>query len=252
MNRQKSNDAELIDSIGRILSNDTDFTTIETYKTIRTNVMFSLPKSEKGKVIAITSSAPDEGKSTTTINLAITFAQTGAKVILVDCDLRKSRMHRYLGIKRNIGVSNVLCGFAELEKAIVKQVRENLDVLTSGEIPPNPAELLEANEFDALLDNLREMYDYIFVDTPPVTLVTDGVIVSKKSEGIVVVVRENQTTFDMLDETMNTLKLSGTMIIGVIINGVEFRRKGKLGKYAGLHRYKYKYKYKYDYSYTDQ
>ncbi len=245
--RKKTGEAEVRDSIERIIGKNTDFTTVETYKTIRTNVMFSLPKSDRGKVISITSSSPDEGKSTTSINLAITFAQMGAKVILLDCDLRKSRLHRYLEIQRNEGVSNVLCGFAELDKIIIKNVRENLDVLTAGEIPPNPAELLETNEFDILLENLRDKYDYIFVDTPPVTIVTDGVIVAKKCDGVIIVVKENQTTYDMLDEAINLIKLAGTTIIGVIMLGVEFKHK----RYGYYKTSKYISKYKYGYTYGD-
>lgn len=177
LKRNKKNDIHEMET-GRIISAETDFNTVETYKAIRTNIMFSLPKKEYGKVICVTSSAPGEGKTTTCTNLAITFAQTGAKVALVDCDLRKARIHRYLEIKRDEGVSNILCGFSEIENTLIKNVRENLDVLTAGEIPLNPAELLQTQEFDNLIDKLRKEYDYVFIDTPPITVVTDAVIVS--------------------------------------------------------------------------
>ena len=144
-----------METLKHVLSDKSDFVKIETFKSVRTNILFSMPKSDKGRIVTITSSAPGEGKTTTSINLAITFAQMGAKVLLIDCDMRKARIHRYLQIERLEGITNVLCGFTDFESAVKKNVRENLDVLTCGEIPPNPAELLEAEEFEKLLEKLR-------------------------------------------------------------------------------------------------
>ncbi len=217
---KKKNQTEVL-ATDRILSDASNFNTVETYKAIRTSVMFSMPKSDKGKVIVVTSATPGEGKSTTNINLAITFAQTGAKVIVVDCDLRKARVHKYLGLERAEGVSNVLCGFTDLETAIKKNVRENLDCMTAGTIPPNPAELLETEEFAKLLDTLRERYDYIFIDTPPITVVTDAAIAMKYATGVVLVIRENVTQYDALDETMETVAKAGAKILGAIMVGSE-------------------------------
>ncbi len=244
--------------INRVLTDQTDFNTIETYKSIRTNIMFSMPKSDTGKVLVVTSSAPNEGKTTTSINLAITFAQMGAKVIIVDCDLRKARVHKYLGLERLDGVSNVLCGFIELEKAIKYSVRENLDCLTAGAIPPNPAELMETPEFAALITALKEKYDYIFLDTPPVTVVTDAVVAMKQCTGAVVVVRENFTMYDMLDDTMETIRKTDTKILGVVMVDCDERAQRykyyKRGKYSYKYKYAYRYgyKYKYDYRYGDE
>lgn len=240
-----------IDNVKRILNSESDFYTVETYKSIRTNIMFSIPKSETGKVIVVTSSAPGEGKTTTSINLAITFALMGAKVALVDCDLRKARVHRYLQIDRADGVSNVLCGFTTLEKAIHKNVRENLDVLTAGEIPPNPAELLETEAFAALVEELKSKYDYVFIDTPPLSVVTDASVAMKQSTGVVVVVRENSTTYDLLDSTMESIRKTEVKILGFVMVGCEGSH-GKYGYYRkGSYGNKYGYKYKYDYRYAD-
>lgn len=140
-----------MDEKQRILNEKSDFNVVETYKSIRTNIMFSMPRTEKGKVIVDISSIQGEGKTTTTINLTLTFAPAGGKVLLVDCDLRKSRIHRYLQLEHKNGLSNVLCGFTTLDKAIKKNVRENLECLLAGEIPPNPAELIEANEFENMV-----------------------------------------------------------------------------------------------------
>ncbi len=235
--------------INFVLTDQTDFNTIETYKSIRTNIMFSMPKSEGGKVIVVTSSSPNEGKTTTSINLAITFAQMGARVILIDADLRKARVHKYLGLERTDGLSNVLCGFSELEKTIKHNVRENLDCLTAGAIPPNPAELLETEEFAALLDTLRKSYDYIFIDTPPVTVVTDALIVTKYSTGAIVIVRENYTTYDLLDETMENLKIADAKILGVVMVDCNERVPRYSYYKRGRHGYKYKYGYRYSYKY---
>ncbi len=227
----------------KILSSDTGFAVTEAYKLIRTNIMFSLPKSEGGKTIAVTSSIPNEGKTTTAVNLAITFAQLGAKVVLIDCDLRKSRVHRYLSLERGTGISDVLCGFAELDKVLHRDVRENLDVITAGEIPPNPAELLSNEAFEELLGELSTRYDYVFIDTPPVTVVTDGVIIAKKTSGVVIIARGNVTTYDVLDETVTSFKRNYVNIIGMVM--LDGRAKGKYysSKYKYYKKSNYKYKY---------
>ncbi len=236
-NKTNSSAKEKDSAVEKILTDDSDFNTIETYKAIRTNIMFSLPKKESGKVIAITSAAPGEGKTTTSINLAITFAQTGAKVVLVDCDMRKARVHRYLEIMRGEGVSNILCGFTDLKSAIRTNIKKNLDIVTAGEIPLNPPELLQSPGFGELIDELKKEYDYVFIDTPPTTIVTDGLVIAKQCMGIVLVVRENNTTFDMLDKAVEAIKNTKTPIIGVIMHSNE--RKNK---------YKYRYK-RYGYEY---
>lgn len=235
------------DESKNILNKNTDFDTIETYKYIRTNIMFSTPRHDTGKVIVVTSASPGEGKTTTTINLAITFAQTDAKVLLIDCDLRRSRVHRYLGIERKEGVSNVLCGYTKLEQAIQKNVRENVDCLSAGETPPNPAELLQTEEFQNMLSELQRQYDYIFIDTPPVTVVADAVVLTKKCDGIIVVARSEMTTYDLLDTAMNELKNTDAKIIGTIIHESSEKQK-KYGYYKSK-RYGAKYAYKYAYRY---
>ncbi len=237
----KFNEASKLNPAERILSNINDFDTVETFKSIRTNIRFSLPKSEGGKVICVTSSFPGEGKTTTVINLAITHAQMGAKVILVDCDLRKSTIHKYLKLKHCEGVTDIVCGFAELENAIQKNVQPNFDVLTAGETPPNPAELLETDAFAELLEELKSKYDYIFIDTPPAPIVTDTVLITRHCTGAIVVIKENVTTYDLLDETMATLKKASAKIIGVIMLGVA--SKEKKNRYYKNRRSYYTYGY---------
>ena len=224
-----------------ILNPDTDFDTVETYKAIRTNIMFSMPKTDKGKIVAVTSAAPNEGKSTTTVNLALTFAQMGAKVILVDGDLRKSRVHRYLNIPRGDGVTNVLCGFSTLEDTIQHNVRDGLDILTAGAVPPNPAELLASEEFEHMVAQLREMYDYVFIDTSPIPVVTDASFIVRVSDGAVVIVRQDVTTYDQFETALDYTKKTGTKILGVIVLGV--REKNRKYYYSKRGKYAYRYGY---------
>lgn len=219
-----------------IINRNTDFSVVEAYKSIRTNIMYSIPKSDSAKVIVLTSSTAGEGKSTTCINLAITFAQLNSRVLLLDCDLRKPKIHRYLKLDKKEGLSNVLCGFSELGKSIKVGVRENLDVLTAGETPPNPAEIIQSQEFERLISFLKTKYDYIFIDTPPVSLVTDPTLTVKYSDGVVVLVKKSETTFEMLDETIERLKKVGSNILGTIVidnkENLKSRRYYRKSKYS--------------------
>ena len=227
-----------------ILSKDTSFNISEAYKSIRTNIMFSTPKTKEGKVITVTSPAPAEGKTTTATNIAITFAQTASKVLLIDCDLRKAKIHRYLQTEKGIGLTNVICGYSTLEEAIKKNVRENLDVLCAGDTPPNPAELLNSAQFGELIEELKGKYDYIIMDTPPVTVVTDATVVMSKTHGVVLVIREGQTTLDMVDDTVESIERTEAKILGIVVTDSS-EKATRYGKYG------YKYKTKYGYTYGD-
>ncbi|MBR6682118.1 MAG: CpsD/CapB family tyrosine-protein kinase [Clostridia bacterium] len=227
----------------RVLGFNSTFAMTESYKSIRTNIMYSMPKTNSGKVLVITSATPDDGKTTTCTNLALTFAQTGAKVLLIDCDLRKPRIHRHLCLERKDGISNVLCGFAELDKAIKRNVRDNLDVLTSGETPPNPVELLGSAEFEEMINTLKEKYDYIFIDTPPINIVTDATLAIKQSTGTVFIVKQNHTTYDMLEEALDKLNKVNTNIIGTIF--ISAKDSHQKYKRSYVKRYLKKYSYKY-------
>lgn len=240
-------DRQTGDAFESILNENSNFTTIEEYKSIRTKIMFSIPKTGEGKAIVVTSSVPSEGKTTTSINTAITFAQLGAKVIIVDCDLRRSRVHRYLQLERGEGLSNVLCGFCKLEETIKTDVMENLDVLSSGEIPLDPVKLIESNEFDAVISELKKRYDYVFIDTPPVTVVTDAIVAMQRSDGVILVANKDVTTYDLIDEALKDIKNSKTKILGAIV--LDSKEKQKM--YKSYKNYKYSYKNGYKYTYCD-
>ena len=253
----KTNDAKR--NINTILSDNTPFVIRENYKTARTNIIFSVSGINKSgcKFIAITSANPGEGKTTTTLNLAITFALTGARVLAIDGDLRKPRMHRYLNVKKDIGLSSVLSGQIDLDKAVNKNVRQGLDVLSSGELPPNPAELLSSDNMKALIEKLSERYDYVFFDTPPVTVVTDAAALSPLVDGVIIIVRQNYTDHESLSMAINLLNISRTKILGFFVNDATKNRGGYSYsryryKYGSKYSYRYGYRYDYRYGYADR
>ncbi len=225
----------------RILSKESSFDIHESYKELRTNIMFSLPVSGC-KVISVTSGIASEGKSTTCFNVAITFAETGAKVIVVDCDLRRPNVANLLQIKKDKGLSNVLIKDCSLEDAIIATEYTNLDTLVAGKIPPNPAELLSSAPMKELIDTLKQRYDYIFLDTPPVNVVTDASLLTKLVDGYIIVVKQFRAEKTALVETVRKLNFVDAKILGFILNGVRYTKMG-YGKY-GYGKYGYgKYGY---------
>lgn len=234
----------------RIINDTTDFDTVETYKAIRTNIMFSVPQQDKGKVIVVTSASPSEGKTTTSINLALIFAQMGVKVLLIDCDLRKPRVHRYMELERGVGVSNVICGYSEVDNAIHRNVKEHLDVITAGDIPPNPAELFENQNFGKMIEQLQSEYEYIFVDTPPITVVTDAIVAMKNCTGAILVARQGVTITDLFAIAVAEAKKSKVKILGAIFH--DSKEKQSKRNYYQRGKYGYKYKYNYNYRYGDE
>lgn len=204
-----------------ILTKQTPFSIIEEYKTLRTNIQFSTP-SDGCKVIGVSSSGPGEGKSITCINLAITFAETDARVLLVDADFRKPKISGLLKAKAIPGLSNVLVNMNTPEESIQTMKFQNysIDLLLSGDIPPNPSELLGSNKMKVLTERLSEHYDYIIIDTPPVGVVADAVILSSFFTGIVFVVRSGETQQESVQSSVNQLKFAGANVLGFVLNGV--------------------------------
>lgn len=194
----------------------------ESYRTLRTNIQYSSFDKEY-KVIVVTSSDPGEGKSTTAGNLALSMAQDDKKVILIDCDLRKSSLHKKFKISNLVGLSDVIIGKIDLVKA-VHRYNKNLVLLTSGKIPPNPSEMLSSKTMGNLLETLKESFDYIILDTPPVQVVTDSQILSTKADGTILVVRSEKTKRESVQNAVNLLKKVNANIIGTVLNGVDSSR----------------------------
>lgn len=221
----------------KVLSESTPFFVKESYKTLRTNLAFSMPNQEH-RIVLITSAYVSEGKSTSCLNTAITFAETGAKVCVVDCDLRKPNVARLCAQKGSPGLSNVLAGFQELENVVRKEVYPNLDVLFSGDIPPNPAELLESEAMDTVLHTLAKQYDYVFLDTPPVNVVTDAVPLTAKVDGVLLVVYYQKTTKTELSKAIAQLEFVKAKILGVLLNDIKTEKRS-YGKNGGCKYYKH-------------
>ena len=248
-----------------ILNKKTPFIIQEAYRTARTNIMFSMADTdEKSKIICVTSANAGEGKTTSTLNLAITFAQTGSKVLLIDCDLRKPRIHQYLGVVKTDGLTTILSKQKEFEDVVYHNLRQGLDCVTSGSIPPNPAELLASEAMHNLLDKLKDSYDYILLDTPPVTVVTDAVALSRWVSGIMLVVREGYTNHESIEQALHLLKIADARVIGFFVNDIDtmsmnygaYRSSyGKGYSYRSKNSYSYGgygYGYGYGYSYSDR
>ena len=198
------------------LTEDTSFLIKEAYKMARTNLIFSLANSNK-KIITFTSALPSEGKTTTCSNLAIAMAQLGERVIIIDGDLRKPALHRVFTEGNQKGLSSYLAGLERLENVIIPNVSENLDFIPSGAIPPNPAEIIGGTRMKQLLEELARYYDYIFVDTPPSNVVTDGMIIAKLASGTVVVARYGESKYSELQRLMRNIVFAGVKPLGTVI-----------------------------------
>lgn len=214
----------------QLLSDISSFSTKEAYRTLRTNIRFAL-RGEGCKSFCITSSAQGEGKSITMTNLAISFAEAGHKVLLIDADLRRPAIARLLVEKATPGLSNVLAGLASEEEAIRSSAYTNLDLLLSGDIPPNPAELLGSERMLQLVEKMSKKYDYILVDTPPVNIVADTCVVANMLDGVLLLARQDRSRKDSIKHAVNSLKLTGAHILGCVFNGVPRETKGYYGYY---------------------
>ncbi len=236
-----------------ILSPKTDFYVREAYKSLRTNIIFSLPN-EGCKRICVTSAIASEGKSITVLNIALTFAEAGQRVLLIDGDLRRPSQSKLMERKASPGLSNILVDKNKLETAIHRGVYTNLDVIFSGDIPPNPSELLGHERMKQLLDQLSEEYDYIFVDTPPVNVVTDACVLSRVLDGVLFVVRRDDSESNSVTYAISQLEFAEAKLLGFILNAAEissaarygYSKYRKYGKY-GYSKYGYRYGYKYGY-----
>jgi len=223
-----------------IVNEKTAFSTIEEYKTLRTNIMFSIP-SAGCKIIGISSAEPMEGKSINCLNLAITFAQTNTRILLIDCDLRLPRMASLFALDAIPGISNVLVGMSTIKESIKKTTYSGLDVILSGDIPPNPSELLGSDNMGKIMEELSNNYDYIFIDLPPINVVADAVVVSKYLSGLILVVRAETSKRDNVMRAISQLELAGANIIGVVLNGVKSKTgfTGKHGQHGNYEKYGY-------------
>ena len=231
---------ETVSKINEISSADENrstvaFTVAEAYKSIRTNIKFLLSK-KTGNIITISGSDIGEGKSTTAVNIAVAFSQLGEKVLLVDADLRRSSLHKKLHLQNKTGLSEILADFTDFDST-VQHVGENLDVLPAGHTAPNPSELLGSPRFKALLESLSEKYKYILIDTPPIGIVADSLIVATNTDGIILVARCGYTI-----KSIESAEFAKVKVLGIVLNAAEMKNSTKYNKHKYSYRRRY-YKY---------
>lgn len=196
----------------------------EAYKSLRTNLQFC---GNDKKVITITSSVPGEGKSTVTLNLAVSLAESGKKVMIVDADMRRSVLLGRIAVNSNVkGLSYFLSNQSKLEEVVCSTNVENLHIIFSGPVPPNPTELLDSEVFREMLDTLRQTYDYILIDTPPLGSVIDSAIVAKISDGAIFVIQSEAISYRFACNVKAQLEKSNCPILGVVLNKVNILNRG--------------------------
>ena len=223
----------------RTLHKNLEFTAREQYKLLRTNLSFTLPEDEKCPIVGITSSTRGEGKSTTAVNLSYVLAESGKKVLLIDADLRIPSIAKKMRIASSPGLTDLLkIGGIELLADFEFMHYNNWYIMPSGELPPNPSELLSSSKMGKLLEGLKEIFDYIIIDLPPINLVSDALAISKYITGMVLVIREDYIEKPELEAGVRQLRLSNVKLLGCVLNETT---SGK-GYYS---KYKYKRYYKY-------
>lgn len=216
-----------------------NFAATEAYKLLRTNLMFSFSAEGVGHVIGVTSAVQAEGKSSTACNAAYALAEAGCRVLLLEADLRRPTIGSKLGVARTPGLTNLLVSRDDYCELIQKSPHApNLGILTSGDIPPNPSELLSSNRMTKVMEQLKAEYDYIVMDLPPITAVSDALAASKYLDGVVMVVRAGMSDQQMLAEALRQLEMVDVRVLGFVYRDADASGK-KYGK-----RYKKKY-YKY-------
>lgn len=196
---------------------DTHAPRVEAFRVLRTNLQF-VDVDRELKVVVVTSALPAEGKSTTAINLAITLAQTGQRVLLIEGDLRRPKLPAYLRLEPTVGLTTVLIGKVALEDAIQPWGDDGLHVITSGTTPPNPAELLQSQAMETVLAKARADYDVVLLDAPPLLPVTDGALLATQADGAILVVRQGKTTKDQLGEAYQRLMSVDARVLGSVLN----------------------------------
>lgn len=201
----------------------------EAYRSLRTSIKFS-SVDKPIKTIVVTSSIPGEGKSTISGNLAITLSQSGARVLLIDCDLRKPSIHKKFRVVNDLGLTDILVDKCSL-KDVIKNIDEYLFMITAGTIPPNPSEIVGSNSMEDLIKELSLSFDYIVMDTPPVIPVTDPLLLAAKSDATIIVVRARKTKEKIIRQTYDELIKVNSNIIGSILNDSETKTNNSYYEY---------------------
>lgn len=227
--RTKAKDAG--DPLNRLVSiSDPAGQAAEAYRTLRTSLLYSIVD-RPPRVVVVTSPGQREGKSTTCANLAVSLAQAGKSVVLIDCDLRKPVVHGIFNLRNGKGLVDAMVGDKEIADLLHSPVG-NLRVLTSGPVPPNPTELLGSRRFTILIEKLRKTFDYVLMDAPPVQLVSDPAIIAAQADGVILVFDAQSTRKLSARRSIRTLESVGAKVIGTVMNNVKASRDGTYGGYS--------------------
>lgn len=231
---RKKNKKHIIQNVARklVTSANTKSIVSEQFRTLRTNINFSMPDKEL-KTFLITSSTPGEGKSTVAANTAVVFAQEGKRVLLVDSDMRKPTVHYTFHLTNTLGLSNLLTRQATVAEVVKASEIENLHIITCGPIPPNPAELLSSQTMNKVMEEMKEGYDIIIFDAPPVLSVTDAQILSNKCEGTILILSAGETEKEGILRAKEALVSSKANIIGVVMNNFQLHKDHYYYQYYG-------------------
>lgn len=209
------------------------FAAKEAYRTVRANLMFSVAHSGCKRLI-FASSVQGEGKTTTVVNVAFSLARSQKKVLLIDLDMRRPRIHRLLKLSLNPGMTNLLSGFAKPEEILHRQVYPNLDVITAGTLSPNPSEMLASEGMEELLKAVGDSYDFVLLDTPPINVVSDALPLIKHTDGVVLVVRPKYSARKEIQKAIEQVQFAGGKVLGAVVNGASNQKKN-FGHYKNNH-----------------
>ena len=230
----------------KTLHKNLEFTATEQYKLLRANLEFTLPVEQKCPIIGVTSSMRGEGKSTTAVNLSYVLAEKGKKVLLIDGDLRIPSVAKKMEIDGKVGLTDFLMGRGVDIMSFQSELLPTWYILPSGDIPPNPSELLGSRRMAKLLESFREKFDYIVIDLPPVNIVSDALSISNLISGMIIVIREDYTEKKELERCFRQLKLSNVNVLGCVMNEA---KSG--GSYYSKYRRRYRYYKYYRYYYNN-
>lgn len=223
--------------VGSAKQNKVPFAVVEAYKTTRIHLISTLDKIN-GKLVAISSPNAAEGKSTTAINISIALSQLNKKVLLIDADSRRSTVHKKLKIENELGCLDIINGTVKFED-VIKKHNDYLDIVTAGTQASNPSELFSTDIFGDWLNEIKKEYDYVIIDTPPINLVSDALVIAQKCDGLLLIVRADVTTYEAFRRTINSTTELNINVLGVVINGTDSERSYKYGKYGRYGKYGY-------------
>lgn len=220
--------------------NSLDFATAEAYKRLRANLLLSMPNEKRCRIVGVISALRNEGKSTTAINVSLSLAEAGKKVLLIDMDMRIPNVAAFMGVDNTPGLSNYLTGM-NIQEEVMKQsmIHDNAYVIPAGDIPPNPSELLGSEKMKKLIESISHDYDFILFDLPAFTEVSDALVVSKLTDGMIVIVRQDHSNKRALDETMRQLRFLEIKILGFVMIQVTSSEKNFGRKKNNKYRYGY-------------